>query len=193
MNPIAILMHRRIHQARATLTADIVEASPRALWHVAVVRNLGDFGKLPLGDEVDARAIDRPGDRSGEIRAVVAGVVPRQPAFVEAILPEADGELHGLDRRLAADDDLAFVVDLGATEAPGHRVGPVVRIAEAVAKGLTQRAVLLLELDPDLAQLVPGVRELAGTGFLEPVVAIRPGRRSEERRVGKECRSRCAP
>src|SRR2546427_4170510 len=45
--------------------------------------------------DVDRRAVQGRRDRAGEKRAVVVGVVPRQAAFVERVLPEA---LHELDR-----------------------------------------------------------------------------------------------
>src|SRR5204863_9991029 len=110
---------------------------------------------------------------------------PGQAAFVEAILPDGDRELHGLDRGLAVDDDRALLIDLGAAETPRHRVRPVVGITEAVAEGLAHRAVLLLQLDADLAPLVPRVRKLGGADFLEPVLAIRPrrGDRAERHRL----------
>src|SRR2546425_7275366 len=168
-----------------SLPADIVEAPARALRHLAVARDLGDVGELPLGDEVDARSVDRRRDRPGKVSAVVAAVVPGQPALVEAVLPDGDGELHGLERLFAVDDDLPALVDLGPSEAPGHRVGPVVGIAQAVAEGLPHGLPFLLERDPHLAPLVPGVGELVGARLLEPVLAVRPGggNRAERHRL----------
>src|SRR5215467_9326895 len=133
---------RSMNQRRNSL---VEEAASRSLRHVRVVHRLGDLGELPLGDEVNARAVDRGRDLAGQERAVVAGVVPRETALVEAVLPEGDSELDGFDRLLAVDDDLALVVDLGRAEAPRHRICPAVGIAQTVAKGLTHRKVLLLE------------------------------------------------
>src|SRR5713226_7013354 len=147
-------------------------ARPWPLRHVAMAGDLDDLGELPLGHEVDARPVDRRRDRPGQVGAVVAAVVPGQSPLVEAVLPEGDGELHGLERLLAVDGDLPARVDLGAPEAPGHRIGPVVGVAQAVAEGLTQRPPFLLQFGPDLAELVPGVGELAGARFLEPVLAV---------------------
>src|SRR3989442_10411840 len=118
-----------------------------------MVLRLGRLGELRVGHEVDAGFDERGLDRAGQERAVVTGVVPGQPALIETVLPEGDGEPQGLDRLLAVDDDLPLVVDLGTPETPGHGIRPLVGIAEAVAEGLTDRMALLLELGPDSAQL----------------------------------------
>src|SRR5215471_7244387 len=176
-----LLVLRVLHD-RAPLTADRVEPARRPARHLGVVHGLGDVRELPLRDEVDAGAIDRRRDGPGQERAVVAAVVPGEPALVETVLPERDGELEGLDRLLAVDGDLALVVDLGPSETPRDGIRPAVRIAQAVAERLTDRTPLLLELGPELAELVERVRKLAGAQLLEPVLAIVPrGRHRAER------------
>src|SRR5439155_277519 len=76
-----------------------------------------DLFLLPLGDDVDGRAVERGRDLAGVEGAVVVRVVPRQSALVAAFFPEGLHELHGLDGALAVQDDLlARLVGLGGAE-----------------------------------------------------------------------------
>src|SRR5438093_4736703 len=65
-----------------------------------------DLVLLPLGDDVNGRAVEGGRDLAGVEGAVVVRIVPRQPALVAALLPEGLHELHGLDGALAVEDDL---------------------------------------------------------------------------------------
>src|SRR5260370_39820190 len=56
---------------------------------------------LALGLEIDRRAVVGAADRAREEGAVVARIVPGEPALVMGILPKADRELDRLDRFLA--------------------------------------------------------------------------------------------
>src|SRR5262245_60303124 len=106
-------------------------------------------------------------------RAVVVGVVPRQPALVAALLPEGLHELHRLHRYLGIEDHLlAGLVSLGRPEGPRQRIGEHRRVAEGVSEGLPVGLALLLEPGKELARGVPGLRVLAGPGLLEPRPAV---------------------
>src|SRR5207302_6415612 len=119
-----------------------------------------DLVLLPLGDDVDRRAVERAGDLARVERAVVVGVVPREAALVARVLPERLEELHRFDRALRVDDDLlARLVDLRAAEVPEERIGERRRIAEAVPQRLADGLALRLQLLADLAVLVPRLRE----------------------------------
>src|SRR5437016_2114225 len=68
---------------------------------------------LFLGLDIDRGAVIGGADAAGEKGAVVAGIVPGEGALVAGILPQADGELHRLDRFLAVEHDgLAVGLDL---------------------------------------------------------------------------------
>src|SRR5262249_2968008 len=105
---------------------------------------------LPLGADVDRGAVERRRGLTGVNRAVVARVVPGEPALVTGVLPERLHELHRLDGALAVDHDLlAGRVDLGASEVPQQRIGERGWIAEAVTQRLADRLALRLELLAD--------------------------------------------
>src|SRR5437879_13454208 len=112
--------------------------------------------------DVDRRAVQGRRDRAGEKRAVVVGVVPRQAAFVERVLPEALHELDRVQGLLGLENRLPLLVDLLAAEGPQTGIAEGRPVDEGEAERLAERAAL-------------GFQLLAG------VV------RSEERRVGKEC------
>src|SRR5213594_1695965 len=133
-----------------------------------------DLVLLALGHDVDRGAVERRAELARVERAVVVGVVPREPALVARVLPERLQELHGLERALGVDRDLlSGCVDLGAAEVPQERVGEGRRIAEAVTERLTDGLALGLELLADLAVLVPGFREFLDADLVEPRAPIR--------------------
>src|SRR5438067_13387857 len=61
--------------------------------------------------DVNRRAVQRGGDRARKERAVVVRVVPGEAALVERVLPERLHELHGLERLLGVERNLALLVD----------------------------------------------------------------------------------
>src|SRR5947208_6947738 len=135
-----------------------------------------DLVLLALGHDVDRGAVERRAELARVERAVVVGVVPREPALVARVLPERLQELHGLQRALGVDRDLLPArVDLGAPEVPEERIREDGRITEAVAERLADRLALGLELLADLAILVPGLWEFLDADLVEPRPPIRDG------------------
>src|SRR6266850_3709033 len=76
-----------------------------------------DLVLLTLRDDVDRGAVERGRELAGVESAVVVGIVPRQAAFVAALLPERLHELHRLEGAFAVEHDLlARLVGLCGTE-----------------------------------------------------------------------------
>ena len=67
---------------------------------------------LALGQEIDRGAVQGSADGAGEEGAVVAAVVPGEPAFVMRFLPEIGHELHGVDGLLPTHSSLAAAGNL---------------------------------------------------------------------------------
>src|SRR6266446_6039119 len=142
-----------------------------------------DLVLLPLGHDVDRRAVQGGADLTGVEGPVVVGVVPGEPALVAAVLPEALHELDRVERALAVEDDLlAALVGLGSPEGPQHGVGEGGGVAEGVAEGLPVGLALLLEHGEELVGLLPGLGILAGARLLEPRLPV--GHRVADDRVG---------
>src|SRR5258708_17644332 len=76
-----------------------------------------------------------------------------------------------------------------------HRPGKI-QMAEAVVRAFEQRRHLIVEAGTGtgktLAYLVPAIAAACGSGA-RVVISTGTKNRSEERRVGKECRSRWSP
>src|SRR5262249_28327155 len=145
-----------------------------------VIRALVHVGKLLARGDVDARGVTGERDLLRQEGAIVRGVVPRQAALVEAILPDGERELHGLHGVLAVEHHGASVLlDLEAAPHPRNRVRPRVRIVDRMSERLTEGLALGLEGPADLPKLVPGLRKLEA-GLLEPVLAVRHGPRHDE-------------
>jgi hypothetical protein len=60
---------------------------------------------LLLCFDIDRGAVIGGADRAGKKGAIVAGIVPRKPAVIASVLPEADRELDRLDGFLAVQHD----------------------------------------------------------------------------------------
>ena len=132
-----------------------------------------DLIRPPLGRDVDRGSVERRRDLARQERAVVRRVVPREAALVARVLPERLHELHGLHRGRAVEHDLlARPVHLHAAEAPRERVGPRGRVAEGVAERLADRLAFLLELHPDLPQLVERLWPRGLPDLLEPGLPV---------------------
>src|SRR6266404_4922265 len=135
-----------------------------------------DLVLLTLGDDVDRRAVERGRELAGVEGAVVVGVVPRQAAFVAALLPERLHELHRRSGALAVEHDLlGRLVGLGGAEGPRYWVREGRRVAEGVTERLTVGMALLLQRGEDLARLVPGLGIGAGPDFLQPRLPVGDG------------------
>src|SRR5205823_10761844 len=112
---------------------------------------------LLFGFEIYRGAVVRAADAARQEGAVVAGIVPRQPALVEGILPHGDRELDRFDRLFAAEHDgLAVGLDFFAAPRPQIRVPERVGVAIGVAKRLAERVSLGLQLLAGRAPLLPG-------------------------------------
>src|SRR5262249_7257438 len=111
----------------------------------------------------------RQTDAARQEGAVVARIVPGEPAFIAALLPERHGPFDRLERFLAVQRDrLAVGLDLLAAPRPQIPVPPAPCIAEGMPAGLTDRPALGLQFLARVAQLVPGLRELVVAGLLKP-------------------------
>src|SRR5580765_5127335 len=144
--------------------------------------------RVPQRLDVDRRPVQGGRDAAGQERAVVAGVVPRQPTLVARVLPEAGGELDRLDRLLGVDrDGLAVLLDLFAAPRPHVRIPESRRVAEGVTCRLTDREPLGLELLADLAVFLPGLRELLRADLGEERLAIRDLAADDRVRDRSEC------
>src|SRR5207244_5172926 len=126
-----------------------------------------------LGRDVDRRAVEGGRDLAGQERAVVVGVVPREPALVAGVLPERGHPLDGLDGLLVVEHALAGLVGLGGAEVPQQRIRPGRRVAERVAERLPDGMSLLLELDAEVAILLERLGRRAGPDLREPRLSIR--------------------
>src|SRR5262249_807580 len=110
---------------------------------------------------------------AGQESAVVAGIVPGEPALVAAVLPECGPEFDRFDRWLAVErDSLAVLLDLLAAPRPQIRIEKGRRVAEAVSHGLAEWLALGLELLAGVAILVPGFRKFVVADRVEPRFAI---------------------
>ena len=123
--------------------------------------------------DVDRRAVQGRRDRAGEKRAVVVGVVPRQAAFVERVLPEALHELDRVQGLLGLENRLPLLVDLLAAEGPQIGIAEGRCVAEGVAERLAERAALGFQLLAGVVVLLPGLRKRAVADFIEPRFAVR--------------------
>src|SRR5262249_40470788 len=128
---------------------------------------------LALGLEIDRGAVVGGADAARQERAVVARIVPGEPALVARILPERYREFDRLDRLLAVErDGLAVGLDLLASPRPQIRVPEARRITECVAERLPDRAALGLQLLAGVAQGIPSVRKFAETDLFEPRLPV---------------------
>src|ERR1700757_5026466 len=128
-----------------------------------------------LGLEIDRSTIIGAADGARQVSAIVARIVPGEPALVVRILPKADCKLDRLDGFLAVQRHrLAVCLDLLAAPRPEIGIPEAWSIAEGVAKCLTKWSALALELFAGLAVLVPGLWEfaIAISNFREPGFAI---------------------
>src|SRR5437879_3563100 len=123
--------------------------------------------------DVDRRAVQGRRDRAGEKRAVVVGVVPRQAAFVERVLPEALHELDRVQGLPGLENRLPLLVDLLAAEGPQIGIAEGRRVAEGVAERLAERAALGFQLLAGVVVLLPGLRNRAVADFIDPRFAVR--------------------
>src|SRR6266496_3684334 len=94
--------------------------------------------------------------------AIVARIVPGEPALVAAFLPEGDGVLDRFDGLLAVEHHrLAVGTELLTAEGPQERIPERGGIAEGMARGLPERMPGRLQFLAGGAIVVPGLRELA--------------------------------
>src|ERR1044072_41809 len=90
-----------------------------------------------------------------------------------SILPEGSHELDRVDRLLAVDHHLTAFVDLLAAPRPHIGVGERRRVAERVAKRLSDWTALRFQLLADLVILLPRVRKFVGAHLGKPGFAVR--------------------
>src|SRR5204862_5111068 len=118
--------------------------------------------RLLLGFEVNRGAIVGGADGARQEGAVVARIIPSEPAFVHRLLPQGDREFDRLDRLLAVQrDGFLVVTDLPAAPRPEIGVPPAGSVTEGMHGGLPERPALGLHFLPGVAVFVPGSRELA--------------------------------
>ena len=111
---------------------------------------------LLLRLKIDRGTVIGCADAAGEKGAVVAGVVPGEPALVHRLFPQCDGELHQFNGLLGVEHN-GFAVGLDLLAAPGPQVWipPARRVAEGVASGLAIGLASGLQLLADGAVFVP--------------------------------------
>src|SRR6266436_6368813 len=111
---------------------------------------------LALGLEIDRGAVVGAADGAREERAVVARIIPGEPAPVMGVLPQADRELDRLDRLLAVQSHrLAVGLDLLATPGPQVRIPEARGITESMAQCLAEGMAFGFELLTGCAVFVP--------------------------------------